>query len=118
MKRLFAALLPVLFLPFLVGCEEDQCIAPCGLLPAIVYNNQIYTNTGEELPIEVEESEIVGRITSTVSGCEWPSIEGQANFDALDTPYAMIEEGLVVLFNHEWTLFELHSNSDFILSTR
>ena len=77
MNRLFAALLPVLFLPFLTGCEEDQCIAPCGLLPAIVYNNQIYTNTGEELPIKVEESEIVGRITSTVSGVNGRASKGK-----------------------------------------
>ena len=59
------------------------------------------------MPGEIAEDAIIGRITSTVSLSQWPEEEGQANFDGLDSPYAMTSDGFVVLLEHEWTLFEL-----------
>jgi len=45
-----------------------------------------------------------------VPASEWPTEDGQANFDALDAPYAMTRLGeadcLVVLIDLEWTKFE------------
>ena len=36
----------------------------------------------------------------------WPEEDGQANFDGLNSPYAMTSDGFVVLLENEWTLFE------------
>lgn len=58
------------------------------------------------------EDAIIGRITSTVSLTQWPEEDGQANFDGLDSPYAMTSDGFVVLLNNEWTLFELREEME------
>lgn len=54
---------------------------------------------------DVDPSAIQGEITSTVPLTQLPKEHGQANFGSAGDPYAFTSDGLVVLFNNEWTLF-------------
>jgi hypothetical protein len=111
MKRYIAILLLVMIALGLSGCREEVS-TPDTYVPSVMYDGDIYCTTGKQVPGEVAEDAIIGRITSTVSLTQWPEEDGQANFDGLDSPYAMTSDGFVVLFNNEWTLFELREEME------
>ncbi len=87
--------------------KEMEPETPNALVPSIMYNGEIYRTTGKQIPAEVDESAYVGKITSTVPLSEMPTEEGQANFGEIGTPYAVTSDGVVVLMNNEWTVFEI-----------
>ena len=105
MKRHFAIILLLVSIFSLSGCHEEPS-TPNALVPSIMNNGEIYCTTGKQMPGEVAEDAIIGEITSIVSLSQWPEEEGQANFDILGAAYATTSDGLVVLVNDEWTLFE------------
>jgi hypothetical protein len=74
-------------------------------IPTIVYDGKIYFSTGKPITGEVDEGAIVGRITKVVTAIQWPAQDGAANFGQVGDPYAMTEDGFVVLVDQEWTLF-------------
>ena len=76
-----------------------------------MHNGTLYRTSGKQLPGEVDESAILGYIQSVVHGGRLPEEEGQANFPCEGAPYAMVSDGLVVLVDNEWTLFEPVLNS-------
>ena len=106
MKQYTAALFLLTMVLALSGCQKEAS-TPNARVPAVMYDGHIYCTTGKQMPGEIAEEAIIGRITSTVSLSQWPEEEGQANFDGLDSPYAMTSDGFVVLLENEWTLFEL-----------
>ena len=79
---------------------------PDALVPALMVNGTLYRSTGTQLPVEPDDSAILGCVSSVVPLSQWPEAEGQANFGEPDAPYALIEDGLIVLMDGEWTLFE------------
>ena len=79
---------------------------PDALVPALMVNGTLYRTTGTQLPVEPDDSAIVGYVSSVVPLSQWPETEGQANFGEPDAPYALIEDSLIVLMDGEWTLFE------------
>lgn len=105
MKRRFAAILLLISILSLSGCHKEPS-TPDARVPAIMYHGEIYCSTGKQMPCEVAEDAIIGEITSTVSLSQWPEEDGQANFDILGAAYAVTSDGLVVLVDNEWTLFE------------
>lgn len=94
----------------LFGCRREAS-APNTCVPSVMYDGNLYSTTGKQLPGEVAEEAFVGRITSTVPPTQWPEEDGQANFEGLDSPYAITSTGFVVMFNQEWTLFELREEA-------
>ena len=80
---------------------------PNAMVPSIVYGGKLYRTTGKQIPAEVDESAIVGRISSVVPISQLPSNEGEANFGEVGDPYARTSDGLLVIMGHEWILFEL-----------
>lgn len=81
---------------------------PDALSPAIFYNSTLY-RLAENVPEyagDVDPDAYLGYINSAVSSNRNPTEKGQANFDGIGSPYALTEQGLVVLYNHEWRLFE------------
>ena len=80
--------------------------APNAMVPSIVYEGNLYRTTGKQIPAEVDDSAIVGRISSVVSLSQLPSNEGEANFGEVGDPYARTSDGLLVIMGHEWVLFE------------
>ena len=79
---------------------------PNAMVPSIVYEGNLYRTTGKQIPAEVDDSAIVGRISSVVSLSQLPSNEGEANFGEVGDPHARTSDGLLVIMGHEWVLFE------------
>lgn len=70
---------------------------------AIMVNDRIYLFDAEELPVEVEDSAIIG-YTSSYTGT-FPEKNGETNFNKdLDMPIAEVKEGIAVLYHGEWHL--------------
>lgn len=109
MRKLMAILTAILCCCSLMGCQSkpDTAETPNALVPSVMYEGNLYCNTGKQMPVEVDESAILGKISSTVPISQWPTEDGQANFEALDAPFALISEGFVVFVENEWTLFEM-----------
>jgi hypothetical protein len=122
MKKYIALGITLLFiLVALVGCNNSSAadnpsttpdnsqeapVAPNALVPSIMIEDTLYLMSQKEKPvIEIAESEYSGIVMSTVSLSEWPTENGQANIDVEGAPYAEYENGFVVLWNGEWTLF-------------
>lgn len=82
--------------------------APNAMVPSIMYEGNRYRTTGKAIPAEVDESAIVGEISSVVPLSQLPTKDGEANFGQIGDPYAITSDGLLVIMNHEWVLFELN----------
>ena len=80
---------------------------PNAMVPSIVYEGNLYRTTGKQIPAEVDDSAIVGCISSVVPLSQLPSNEGEANFGEVGDPYAITSDGLLVIMGREWILFEL-----------
>ena len=76
------------------------------LRPMIRVNGVLYLDTNKPIPVEMEESAILGTVTESVAGWEQPWKEGQTNFGMIGSPYAYYEDGVVVCYDHEWYFFE------------
>lgn len=86
--------------------DSDTSDTPNALVPAVMYDGKIYCTTGKQIPVEVDESAIVGEVTSVVPLSQWPNEESQANFGEEGMPFAVTSDGFLVLVENEWTLFE------------
>ena len=106
MKRI-AFLLPAFLLALLLtGCGREAPATPDTYLPSIMLDGVLYHLSDKgEMSGDVDPSAIQGEITSTVPLTQLPKEHGQANFGSAGDPYAFTSDGLVVLFNNEWTLF-------------
>ena len=80
---------------------------PNAMVPSIMYEGSLYRTTGKAIPAEVDEAAIVGEISSVVPLSQLPSKDGEANFGQIGDLYAITSDGLLVIMNHEWVLFEL-----------
>ncbi len=85
---------------------EDVQDAPNMRVPCIIHQGIMYRITDELIPdAEIDESMIVGKITSVVRGSELPAQNGEANFGELGMSYALVTKGLSVRLNDGWRLF-------------
>ncbi len=82
--------------------------APNAMVPSIMYEGILYRTTGKAIPAEVDESAIVGEIGSVVPLSQLPTKDGEANFGEIGDPYAITSDGLLVIMNHEWVVFETY----------
>lgn len=82
--------------------------APNAMVPSIMYEGILYRTTGKAIPAEVDESAIVGKIGSVVPLSQLPTKDGEANFGEIGDPYAITSDGLLVIMNHEWVVFETY----------
>ena len=74
--------------------------------PSIIVNDTYYFTTGLSVNVEVSEGDYLGRVNSTVPLSEIPLENGQSNYAAEGAPYAIHEDGIIVLINERWILFE------------
>ena len=97
---------------FVVGCMLC-CLTACAPEPlafpdapgdgraAIMVNSVLYLLAPEPVPIEVDESAIIGYTTSYTTGM--PSMEGETNFSReLNLPYAKCNGSIYILYENEW----------------
>ncbi len=112
MKKILACILVLCTIIALAGCGKSQTepTTPNTYLPTIMYDGKLYRSTFKGIEGEVDQTEIIGNVSSTVPLSQLPTENGQANFGDTDTPYAMTESGLVAKFNGEWTLFTTDEN--------
>jgi len=97
------------------GCGVKKVVpeAPNVLFPAIMIDDILYGTTGKVVAIDIDEAEYLGRISSVVDIRQLPTENGQGNLALLeDAPYAKYEEGLVVLMEGKWILFEIRDVRD------
>ena len=110
MKKRIVPVLLVICLLALFGYgikERTTADTPDATIPLIMYEGNLYRTTGKQIPAEVDGSAIVGYIKAVVPLSQLPSNEGEANFGQVGDPYALTRDGLLVIVNNEWTLFEL-----------
>ncbi|MBE7004076.1 MAG: hypothetical protein E7425_07300 [Ruminococcaceae bacterium] len=118
MKRtrtvLIIAIMLALLLFFLTSCGAPQAepTTPNTYLPSVMYDGSLYLSTFKQISGEVDSLAIVGKVSSTVPLSQLPTENGQANFEALDAPYAITDEGLAVLVDSEWILFSTDASAD------
>jgi len=109
-RRYYLLIMCVPLLLCFAGCEakesEDTPDTPNAKPPSIMVNDVLYYSTGEKISIEIDESEFLGRISSVVDISKQPSSNDQANIPYEDAPYAEYQEGIVVLMDDVWILFE------------
>lgn len=86
--------------------DSDTPDTSNALVPAVMYDGEIYCTTEKQIPVEVDESAIVGEVTSVVPLSQWPNEEGQANFGEEGMCFAVTSDGFLVMVENEWTLFE------------
>ena len=79
---------------------------PNAMVPSIMYEGSLYRTTGKVIPAEVDESAIVGELSSVVPLSQLPTKDGEANFGQIGDPYAITSHGLLVIIGHEWVKFE------------
>lgn len=108
MRKLTALISAFVCILVLTGCGTKQLPpdTPDATVPAIMYEGELYRSTGKEMPGEVDESAIVGRIGSVIPLSQLPANDREANFGQIGDPYAVTRDGLVVIVDHEWVLFE------------
>ena len=80
------------------------------LSPAIMIDGVVYYSLGKELDTVPLEKSYSGHVTSVVSEKDLPTQNGEANVQCLDAPYVIVGEGVAVLFNGKWILFEQLDN--------
>ena len=110
MKKYISIILAALCIFFIVGCSKNEQgvpDTPNTMVPSIIYEGDLYRTTGKEIPVEVDESAIVGEISSIVPLTQLPTKEGEANFGQIGDQFAVTSNGLLVKMNHEWVVFEL-----------
>lgn len=103
MRRIIAALLSALCL-LLAGCGATKGVES-DYPGAIMVDGVLYYSTVKEIPAEIYESAILGYADSYTDGI--PTKDGQINFNQeAGNAYARVEDGIAVLIDHEWVLFE------------
>lgn len=97
-----------LYPPVLSGADVQYVLRSTltELRPMLFADGAIYMETGRAVPAEIDESAVMGRITSAVPGDEQPTREGQSNFGCEGSRYARFEDGIVVEIGGEWFYFE------------
>lgn len=78
--------------------------------PMVMVNGMLYLDTGKHVPVKINDSAIIGEISSSVDQSEKPTKEGQTNFGSIGSKYAYYDENIVVLINNKWILFERENN--------
>ena len=102
MKRFLSSLLTVTCVLLLTGCgfgSHTESDYPA----AIMADGSIYLKSANAMPIEVDESAIIGYTTAYTDS--YPTKDGETNFNReLNMPYAKVEGGVAVLCENEWYL--------------
>jgi len=80
--------------------------APNTRHPSIMVGDTYFFLSGASIDADIAESDYLGMVTSTVPLTEIPTIDGQSNFVAEGTPYAAHPDGIIVLIEGRWVIFQ------------
>lgn len=100
MKKIAMLILLFFYILALTGCisgTETDYVA------AIMVDGVVYAKSGTAMPVEIDESAIIG-YTESYSDT-FPEKDQETNFNReLGMPYAKIESDIAVLYEKEWYL--------------
>jgi hypothetical protein len=97
----------VVLLFSIIGCQSKKPVQELGdLRPMIKVEDVLYLDTGNIVPIEIDDLEVIGEIISSVAQHNKPTENGQTNFGSIGSKYAYYEQNIVVLLENGWVLFE------------
>ena len=100
MKKVLLMLVTVFCMSMLTACGSGK---ETDYAAAIMVNGKIYYKTVKALPVEIDESAILGYTDSYTD--TFPKKDGETNFNReLGMPYAKVEGEIVVLYENEWYL--------------
>ncbi|HOR86354.1 MAG TPA: M56 family metallopeptidase [Bacillota bacterium] len=74
--------------------------------PMLMVDGQIYLDTGKEITVQLKPGTVMGEIKSSVDASEVPTQDSQSNFGSEGAPYFHMNDGLAVMLNDKWYLFE------------
>ena len=101
MKKLIALVLASICVLGLVGCNKGtDTMYQLGIMVDGVFYEKSY----QPMPIEVDETAIIGYIESYTD--TFPKKDGETNIskNLIGKPYAKVEDGIAVLYQNEWYL--------------
>ena len=98
MKRLRAFALSFICVLALIGCNKET--EKLG----IVVDGVFYEKSQQPMPADIDESAIIGYVRSYTKSI--PSGNGETNISEklIGAPFARVEGGIAVLYQHEWYL--------------
>ena len=101
MKKVMTFVFSLTFLLALAGCTKAT---ETMYLQGIVVDGVFYEKSYQPMPAEVDESAITGYIKSYTD--TYPKKDGQTNIskNLIGEPYAEVEGGIAILYQHEWYL--------------
>lgn len=83
--------------------------------PMIMVDGILYLDTGKEVAGNVDDSAILGQITSAVSVSEKPAEHGQCNFDSgVGAKFSAYEDGMAVFLENRWFFFEKEEDNTIV----
>jgi hypothetical protein len=106
MKKVLCTILFACCFLIIAGCSQDGAGEISDRRPMIMVEDGIYMDTGKQIAIEIDDSAILGSITSSIDAREIPTQNGESNFGSEGAPYAFYDDGLVVMLQNEWFFFE------------
>ena len=107
-----------------VSISSVIIIAICFALGSIWFNqrtpvadmlrvdNMLYIRTGVIIDTDVSETDIIGKITSSVSHDKKPIENGQSNFGEIGAEYAYYGNDIILNINDKWNLFISESSTN------
>ena len=101
MKKKMASFLVMVCVLTLAGCTKTtETMDQNG----IVVDGVFYEKSYQPMPTEVDECAIIGYVKSYTD--TYPKKDGQTNIskDLIGEPYAKVEGGIAILYQHEWYL--------------
>ena len=101
MKKKIAFIFLLVYIIALAGCNKNvDTMYQLG----IVVDGVFYEKCYQPMPVEVDDSAIVGYIKSYTD--TYPKKDEQTNIskDLIDVPYAKVEGGIAILYQNEWYL--------------
>ena len=107
MKKFLALILCTFGFLGIVGCALNGTEE--GLSdrrPMIMVNDKIYMDTGKEILVGIDDTKVLGTITSSVKSTEMSAQNGESNFGCEGVQYVFYDEGIVVLLQDKWVFFE------------
>lgn len=108
MKKILSFLVFILFFIITItacGNNEVEEKKLGDRIPMIMVEEHLYLDTGEIMPVEIDDSAIIGTITSEVASSKIPTQNSQSNFGCVGSEYAYFDDGIAVMINNEWQYF-------------
>ena len=114
MKKVMTFVFSLTFLLAFAGCTKAT---ETMYLQGIVIEGVFYEKSYQPMPAEVDESAITGYIKSYTD--TYPKKDGQTNIskDLIGEPYAKVDGGIAILYQHEWYLCTANETEPSVVKT-